>query len=463
MFYNFQPLNDGTIMRTLCLTFALAILGVVSCQSTNAAEWKAGASRVNITPEKLMWMSGYGSRTSPAEGKVLDLWAKALVLEDPSGERVILITLDLVGIPRDVSLAVRDGIEKKHGLGCKSVALNCSHTHCGPVVGHNLRSMWELDADQQKLIDEYTTKLESQLVDLAGDAIRQLKPARIAWGQSQTTFAVNRRANKEPEVPELKASGVLKGPNDFDVPVVSVRDSDGKLLAVAFGYACHATVMSYNFWSGDYPGFATKYLEDAHPGSVALFWAGCGADQNPLPRRKQELAEQYGRQLADAVEKKLVDKDLRPLAGAITAKYAEIDLAFDALPTRAQLASDLQGTNKFVARRAKALLKDLDSKGLASSYPYPVQVWQLGPDLRWITLGGEVVVDYAVRLKQELGAQTTFVSGYTNDVMAYIPSRRVLLEGGYEGGGAMVYYGLPTVWSTEVEETIVRKVHELAK
>jgi hypothetical protein len=101
-----------------------------------------------------------------------------------------------------------------------------------------------------------------------------------------------------------------------------------------------------------------------------------------------------------------------------------------------------------------------DGKPLSQTYPYPVQVWRLGPELAFVTLGGEVVVDYAVRLKQELGREKTWVAGYSNDVMAYIPSRRVLGEGGYEGGGAMVYYSLPCPWAPEVEEMIVRSVHE---
>jgi len=72
-----------------------------------------------------------------------------------------------------------------------------------------------------------------------------------------------------------------------------------------------------------------------------------------------------------------------------------------------------------------------------------------------------VVVDYALRLKKELGA--VWVAGYSNDVMAYIPSLKVLKEGGYEGGGAMVYYGLPAVWAPRVEEMIVDAVHAQIK
>ncbi len=77
-------------------------------------------------------------------------------------------------------------------------------------------------------------------------------------------------------------------------------------------------------------------------------------------------------------------------------------------------------------------------------------------------LGGEVVVDYALRLKHELTGDV-WVTGYANDVMSYIPSRRVLREGGYEGATSMVYYGLPTTWGPTIEEAIVREVHRQVK
>jgi neutral ceramidase len=114
--------------------------------------------------------------------------------------------------------------------------------------------------------------------------------------------------------------------------------------------------------------------------------------------------------------------------------------------------------------RAKMLLEDVASgRPLSPTYPYPVQLWLLGKDVQWCFLGGEVVVDFAIRLKAELAGRKTWVAGYSNDVMAYIPSRRVLVEGGYEGGGAMVYYGMPTVWSDQVETSIVEEVHRQAK
>ena len=446
---------------SLLVLIAVCLSGVTARAET--PPWKAGVARVKITPEKLMWMSGYGARDKPAEGTLHDLWAKALALEDPGGRRALLITLDLVGVPRDISLQVCSEIQKKHGLPREAIVLAVSHTHTGPVVGHNLAQMYFLDAAQQQLVSDYATSLEQKLVALAGDALHNVAPAEISWGNGHAAFAVNRRNNKEADVPKLRELGRLRGPVDHDVPVLSVRHPQGKLRAVLFGYACHATVLSFYKWSGDYPGFAQLALEEQIPGATALFFAGCGADQNPLPRRSVALAEKYGQQLANAVLD-VLNAPMTTLHGNLTQAYTEVSLPFAELPSRDQLLKDSTDANRFVASRAKALLREVEAKGsLRGDYPYPVQVWQLGNELTFVALGGEVVVDYSLRLKKELGRDRTWVAGYTNDVMAYIPSLRVLKEGGYEGGGAMVYYGLPTVWEPKVEETIVETVNNQVK
>jgi hypothetical protein len=426
------------------------------------AEWRAGAAKVKITPTRPLWMSGYGSRDHPAEGTSIDLWSKALVLEDPRGQRAALVTLDLVGIDRDFSTRVCTAIGAKFKLERRQISLCASHTHSGPVVGRTLMPMYALDDEQRQLIADYTLELEQQIVKLVGDALERLAPARVTWANGYSSIAVNRRTNVEADVPRLREEGLLKGPVDYDVPVLAVRRPGGELAAIVFGYACHATVLPFYDWSGDYPGFAQIELEKAHPGAVALFFAGCGGDQNPLPRKSVDRAREYGRSLAGSVEAALAGV-MHTIDGDLNSRYAEIPLALDRLPSRDEILQDSQSTNKFVAQRGMALLKQIDGgEPLSPTYPYPVQIWQLGPGLTWVTLGGEVVVDYSLRLKRELGAERTWVAAYTNDVMAYIPSLRVLKEGGYEGGGAMVYYGLPTVWSAEVEETIVKGVHTLA-
>jgi neutral ceramidase len=445
--------------HALALSLGLALAPAAVAQGPT---WKAGFGTANITPETFMWMSGYGGRTAPADGKETDLWAKAAVLQAPDGGKLVLVTLDLVGIDRGTSLAARRLIEEKHKLPREAVILSTSHTHCGPVVGTNLRTMYFFDAEQAKLVDGYAAKLPTRILKAVDAAAADLGPVTLASGVGTATFAVNRRNNREADVPALRAKGELKGPVDHDVPVLAACDAKGKLRGVIFGYACHATVMSYQKWSGDYPGFAMIELEKAHPGAVAMFWAGCGADQNPLPRRTVALAKGYGKQLAAAVDAALA-KPMTPVAPAARASYKEIDLSLAEVPSREAFVKESMGDNKFAAARAKMFLQKIAAGGkIPDSYPYPVQAWRLGKDLTLVALGGEVVVDYSLRLKKELGSGL-WVMAYANDVMAYIPSARVLKEGGYEGGGAMVIYGLPSVWGPKVEELIVGEVARQVK
>lgn len=422
--------------------------------------YKVGIGREQITPAEPMWMSGYGSRTQPADGKLTELWAKAIAIEDQAGERLVLVTLDLVGIDAGISQRIAEQVETKYGLARKSLALSTTHTHSGPVVGTNLRAMYALDASMWALVDRYTAELESKVVAAIGAALESLEPAELHWTVGRAQFAVNRRNNPENEVPQLRQNDRLRGPVDHDLPILVVKKPDGTLRTIVCGYACHATVLSGYQWCGDWPGYAQIDLEQRYPGITAMVWAGCGADQNPLPRRDVELAKAYGAAIDQAVAAAL-DRPTIAITGPFATRYHEIALAFSELPSAEQLKTDAASSNHYTAGRARLLLEQLERQGkLSPNYPYPVQTWKLGNGPTWIFLGGEVVVDYALRLKLELEGGKTWVSGYCNDVMAYIPSVRVLNEGGYEGGGAMLYYGLPSPWSPEIEEQIVTEVRQ---
>lgn len=426
-----------------------------------AGNWQVGTARVDITPRTPMWMAGYASRDHAAEGQLHPLWAKALAVRDPQGQRAVLITLDVCGIGRELSLPVRERIEKEHGLERSQVVLSCSHTHSGPVVGTNLLGMYPLDEAGRKQVEEYSAFLPEALVQVAREALSRLAPVCLSWGLGRCDFAVNRRNNNQAQAAELRARIALAGPVDHDVPVLAARDAEGRLVAAVVLYACHCTVLSGYQFSGDYAGFAQVALERDHPGAQAMFVAGCGGDQNPLPRGTVEQASAYGEQLAAAARRVLAGA-MTPIEGALEARYAEIELAFGVLPDRAAWERDRESSTLAVANRAKAMLTLLDAgQSVPSTYPYPVQLWRLGSGLDWVFLGGEVTVDYALRLKRSLGSSRTVVAGYCNDVMAYIPSLRVLKEGGYEGGGAMVYYGQPSPWAEDVEERIVAAVRAL--
>ncbi len=453
-------------VRTRWLLYAwLAALLISGRPLLAQPAWRVGAARVNITPDEPLWMAGYASRTHEAEGKYSDLWVRACALEDASGRRAVLVSFDLVGIHRPLSQAFCQALEQRCGLCRSQIALCFSHTHSGPVVGKTLETLHYrlLNREQQQRLDRYAETLQQRTVDCVEQALADLQPCRLDWGAGSATFAVNRRNNPEPQVPELRAAGQLQGPCDHDVPVLAARGREGAWRAILMGYACHGTVLDHYAWCGDYPGFAASDLEARYAPGVALFWAGCGADQNPLPRRTLALAQQYGGQLAQAVAAVLEDeRQLHPLPATLRTSYVEVPLPLTELPTKEQLEQAAQSEDRYQRSRAEMLLERLsDGQALPTTYPYPIQVWTLGDQVQWIFLGGEVVVDYALRLKRELSGTRTWVAGYANDVMAYIPSVRVLTEGRYEGRDAMVYYGLAGVWDAQVEQRIVDAVHAL--
>ena len=428
-----------------------------------AAGWKAGIARAVITPEKAVWLAGYGSKRAP-DGKLHDLWMKALALEDATGRRVVLITSDFQGVPKGMSDRAFELIRKQHGLAREQVMFTFSHNHCGPRLGDDLVDYYPVEDEQVALVNEYTALMVTRVVALVGEALAKLVPARLQTGEGKATFAVNRRNNREADVPALLASGTpLKGPVDHTVPVMTVTRPDGRLAAILFGYACHPTTLSFLTWCGDYPGFAQLELEKNRPGTTAMFVNTCGGDQNPLPRRSVELCERYGHLLAVGVEEAL-QRPLQPVSVGLRTAFELVELPYLKVVTREELTPLLKDTNAIRARWAARMLQKLDAlEKFSDSYPYPIHAWRLGAEMLIIGQGAETVVDYALRFKREFGPGT-WVCGYTDDMISYIPSRRVWEEGGYEGGPNLYEYGRPAFrWAGDIEDRIAASVHKLVK
>jgi len=409
-------------------------------------------------------MGGFAARTRPAEGTLDDLWVKALVLEAPDGGKAVLVTADLVGIPKWLYERLCAELNRRHGLTRGQLRFATSHTHSGPVLTDALQDIYPLDDRQRKLIADYSNWLEQTILETVTKALASRSPATLWSGEGKATFALNRRTNDESKLPELQRRGESpKGPSDFAVPVLAVRSPEGPLRAVVFGYAAHTSALTQNYrWSPDYCGVAMEALEAKRPGVTAMFFQGCGSDQSAAPRGTIELCRQRGEDLASAVQAAL-EKPMRPLAPKFRSAFEFISLDFGEQPTKAELETAAQG-NDYRARWAKRLLSELASgRTFERGYSeYPVQVWSLGTDQLWIALGGEVCVDYALRFKKEFGART-WVTGYANDVMAYIPSRRLWEEGGYQAG-AFDVYGLPANrWCADIEERISGVVTRLVE
>lgn len=448
---------DAFAIASLGLVIGLAAGIATPSHAQDTAAWKAGVARVDITPDNSVWLAGYASRDHGAERTLMPLNAKALAIEDADGNRAVLVTTDILGYTKDLSDRVRDRLEAECQLPRARVILSASHTHSGPLLPANLNGTYPIDEAGTAAVEAYEPILEERLIQVVKDALADLGPAGMESGNGVVRFAVNRRNNKEAEVPQLHA---FNGPSDHAVPVLKVARPDGQVLAIVFGYACHATVLSINEWSGDYPGFAQAELEKLYPGATAMFFAGCAGDQNPLPRRTIPLAQQYGRELAAAVNRVLEDGG-KELAPTLVAEYEEIELAINPVPTREELAERAANSSGYEQRVLQHFVKQIDAGvPLRQTYPYPVQVWRLG-EQALVAIGGEVVVEYAIAIKQALGYDT-FVMAYANDVPGYIPSSRVLAEGGYEGASSQMLYNLSNTWADDVEERVLNGVRDVA-
>ena len=196
---------------------ALALLG-----ADEPDQFKAGAASVAITPDEPMWMAGYAARLKPSDGKTHDLYAKALAIEDADGTRLVIITTDLISIPRPI----RDWLEKAAGekfdLPPEGLLLNCSHTHCGPELRTSESSFVGLDPDRAKQAKAYVDGLQQQLLDLVGAAIGDLGPSTLSYQHARAAFAMNRRT---PNPKGFSNFPNPDGPVDHDVPVFASRNA----------------------------------------------------------------------------------------------------------------------------------------------------------------------------------------------------------------------------------------------
>lgn len=439
----------------------LAALVLLALITPAQAAWRAGAAKVKITPGYPVRLSGYGSRTSEHEGVKVDIWVKALAIAWDNEPPSVVLTVDNCGVPatlRAEVLADLAGVK----VSDERLAVCSSHTHCAPMLNGMLKNMFGvvLPPAEQANVDRYTADLRGWMTKAARDAIAAMGPATISLGHGTVKFAANRRF-KSPE-------GILNSPNpagptDHDLPVLKVCAPDGTVKAVFTSYACHCTTMGWNYVHPDWAGIAQLHMEMAYPKAIALTAIGCGADQNPYPRREENHVRIHGYTLAREAVRVGNLTPLKTVKGPMKCGLREVSLPYDTPPTADELRQKATaGKSLHEKFHAAHFLSMLERKeALPAALPYTVQVWTFSKDLAMVFLNGEVVVDYGLRLKREFDKTRMWVNSYSNDVPCYIPSERVLKEGGYEGGGAMIYYLRPTKFAPGLEDKIVNAVHDL--
>ncbi|MEW5979234.1 MAG: neutral/alkaline non-lysosomal ceramidase N-terminal domain-containing protein [Acidobacteriota bacterium] len=446
----------------LALGLALPPSRGTSASTPIVATWKVGTAKVVITPASPFWLSGYASRKKPSQGKLQDLYLKALAIQDPAGNKAVLVTSDLLGFPGALADNIAENLRKRDRLKREQVLLTSSHTHTGPALQESLQIMYDLSAEDEEAVADYSNELQRKAVVAAEFALRHLVPARLSFHLGKANFAVNRRMF----TPEGVKIGVNpEGPVDHSVPVLKAESLDGQLLAVVMAYACHNTTLTgehYQF-SGDYAGFAQAELESRYPTATALFVMGCGADANPNPRGTVELAKEHGQALAEAVSSALGSQQ-KEISGGLRLQFSRVKLPLSDPPSRAELEQRLNDPSVFRQRHARLMLQSLNQKGkLPRSYSAPLQVWQLGRSLTLVAFSGETVVDYGLQLKREFGEETLWPIAYANDFFAYVPTSQILKEGGYEAVDSGIYFGMPAPFAPQVEQTLLDKARGMIR
>ena len=440
-------------MKKLSISFLL-----LACCISLGAQIKVGIAQKAITPKTPVWLSGYASRNKPSTEILHDLWAKALVIEENPGNRIVIVTTDILGLTHEISEAVASSVNKKYGIKRSQLLLNSSHTHSGPAIWPSLSVIFNLNTADQQSAGQYTQKLSQDIVEVIDMAMNNLAPMEISCGHGSADFAINRRQPTDKGVIIGLNPG---GPVDHDVMVLKIASPEGDLKAVLFGYACHNTTSNTYLVNGDFAGFAQIELEKANQGVVAMYLQGCCADQNPQPRGSIELAAEHGKSLAEAVQKTL-SGDMHPVRTPIRTDFITVDLDFPPFNPEVY-EKEITGSDQYRQRRAMLILEAYNKGWKVDRLPYPVQAIRFNNDLTILALSGEVVVDYSLRSKREYAKENLFVAGYCNEVQGYIPTKRVLEEGGYEPETSMIYYGLPGPFANNVEDKVFSAIHTVMK
>ena len=412
--------------------------------------YQVGAAKIDITPDFPVRLSGYGGRREEADSIEQRIWAKALAIRNGAESPAVLITVDNCGAPDYITEEVAATLKQDAAVPREQFVICSTHTHSAPYLSGVLRTLFGVPIPEahRANIDRYTRELTEKLKQVAEAALADLCPGSLSWGEGRVGFADNRRTKG--------------GPVDHALPMLRAVGADGGLRAILTSYACHCTTLGgdFNAVCGDWAGYAGAYIEADYPNATALVAIGCAGDANPAPRTGLNFARQHGHAIAAEVNR-LLGSELTPIAGKLTGQVTRIDLPFDTLPTRQEWQKRVEGGGA-IGYHAQIQLDRLDrGEALQTALPYPIQIWAFGDELAVVFLPGEVVVDYSIRLKRECDASRLWVNAYCNDVPCYIPSRRILREGGYEGEGAMIYYDRPTRFAPAVEDMIIRTVHEL--
>ncbi|WP_417735917.1 neutral/alkaline non-lysosomal ceramidase N-terminal domain-containing protein [Rosistilla oblonga] len=436
-------------VKSLTCLFIVLLSTVTFGQSD--AIYQVGFAKVDITPDYPVRLNGFGFRREESEGVSQSVFARAMAISQTDAPPLVIIAVDNLGLRLPQVDRIAEQLKQSRGLPRENFALTFSHSHCAPKVNGASDNIFSqaIPPEHQEHLDRYSEEIIGLIVQAATEAIDSRQPATLHRSTGTVGFAKNRRP--------------MGGPTDHDLPTLIARDPNTQAVrGVYVSYACHCVTLRFNQISGDWAGYAAEGIERQFPDSVALVSIGAGSDQNPIDMSVDDvsIAQRQGAEIASEV-KRLAETKALPISGPLSAQLQRISLPLNPLPSREQFAELAEkNSNAAVRYNATTQLAKLDrGEPLLTEIDYPIQTFVFGNSLCMSFLAGEVCVDYSIRLKSEIDRKRYWLNTYSNDFCSYIPSERLVGEGGYGGGAEVPYFALPTTLAAGLEQRIVDEVH----
>ncbi|MCB9875521.1 MAG: neutral/alkaline non-lysosomal ceramidase N-terminal domain-containing protein, partial [Planctomycetaceae bacterium] len=429
--------------------FLLAIQFPFAALAQDAATYAVGVSKVDITPDYPIRLNGFGGRREESVGISQRIYARAIAISRADDPPLVLVAVDSLGIRIGMADEVARRLKERFDVPRDQFVVTFTHSHCTPKVNGSSDNIFSqpIPPEHQEHIDQYTRELTDNIEQAAVAAIQSRQPSKLSWGVGNVGFAKNRRTPG--------------GPVDHDLPMLVIRNAqDDQIRAIYVSYACHCVTLSFNQISGDWAGYAAEMIERTAPGAMAIISIGCGSDSNPssgVTGDKVEIAESQGAEIATEVGR-LLQTTLKPVTGTPHATLNRILLPLNDPPSKEQLQSLAKKGGPAGYNATTQLARLERGEPLLTAIDYPIQTISFGDDLSMVFLAGEVCADYALRLKQELNRERLWLNAYSNDFCSYIPSERLVVEGGYGGGGEIPYFALPSTLKPGLEQLIVDEV-----
>ena len=415
----------------------------------------AGAAKVNITPYVGINLSGFGNRTKGSEGIHDELYARAVVMED--GENKIgIVSCDLLNLDESSIFSIRKKAQELTGMDGENIMISTTHTHSGPLTSP-LRGFGKLDR-------EWVSVMEKQVAGAIAIANSRLQEACIGAGSGHAELNINRRERRDERVVlGLNPGGSI----DYQVGVIRIDDLEHKPICAIVNYACHPVVLGGDNYliSADYPGYAMAMVEHFRGNnSVAMFLNGTTGDINPIGRGTFEEAKRTGTILGAEVLKVCENISLSHDAELKAAKEI-VNLQSGQIPSEAEIEQIIADRKKALADKEFDIDREitlswaLDALSMAKKgkksaiVPVEVQVLSMG-DIMLAGIPGEVFVDVGLGIKKGSSYKNTFVAGYTNGDIGYMPTKKAFQEGGYETHYAYMLYGIYPVDQDVAEKMI---------